>query len=395
MAMPDAPRTTPLEEDQRLQQAIRVGNIGIFEHDHVADVIYWSAELRRMYGWTLEEPATLPKIIAQAHPDDAPRIIAAVRAAHDPNGEGYFDIEHRIISRQGDVRWLSTRSRTQFETYAGARRPYRTIGAVQDITERRTAEQRLRVLEAQLNHAQKLESIGRLAGSIAHDFNNILTVISGSLEVGRATLPAAHASRESLDVAVEATRSATTLTKQLLAFSRREAIEPRAFDFDEVLQRVRGMLVRLLGDGIQLRTRVDHGLPALWFDPGQLEQIILNLAVNARDAMARGGKLTIEAASRRVDERDAASQVDARKGDYVMLTVSDDGVGIAPEVREHLFEPFFTSKEIGKGTGLGLAVVYGAVKQHGGWLEVESELGQGTTFRIFLPTACAQGSAPC
>ena len=162
------------DSEQRLLQAIRVGNIGIFDHDHEADTIYWSPELREMYGWDADEPATLTKIVAQVHPEDSERVIAAVRRAHDPAGDGSFDIEHRIIHRRGELRWMLTRSHTRFSE---GRRPTRTIGAVQDVTERRTAEDRLRRLEAQLMHAQKMESVGRLAGGVAHDFNNILTVI--------------------------------------------------------------------------------------------------------------------------------------------------------------------------------------------------------------------------
>ncbi len=382
------------DNDERLLQAIRVGHIGIFDHDHEADTIYWSPELREMYGWDASEPATLPKIVAQVHPDDAEGVVAAVRRAHDPAGDGAFDIEHRIIDRRGELRWVLTRSHTRFEDFSGGRRPTRTIGAVQDVTERRTSEERLRRLEAQLMHAQKMESVGRLAGGVAHDFNNILTVISASLELGRASLPPDHASRDSLTVATEATRSAAALTRQLLAFSRKEAIAPRMLDLNEVIRRIERMTVRLLGNDIQMQTVCGRDPTHVFFDPGQVEQIILNLVVNARDAMPNGGRLKIETSNLDIAGESVEKHVDARPGRHVLLAVSDSGSGMTDDVRAHLFEPFFTTKEAGKGTGLGLATVYGAVRQNGGWIDFETQLGQGTTFKIYLPAAADQAAAP-
>jgi len=376
------------EHNERLLQAIRVGNIGIFDHDHDGGSIYWSPELRQMYGWDAEEPVTLPKIFAQAHPLDAERVVAAVQRAHDPEGDGLFDIEHRIVERGGEVRWLLTRSKTHFDESSGHRRPTRTIGAVQDVTERRRAEERLRLLEAQLVHAQKMESIGRLAGGVAHDFNNLLTVISGGIELSLPTLPAEHPSRIFLRDAAEAARSAAALTRQLLVFSRKEAITPKALELDEIFRRMERMIVRLLGEDIQLELRCDRDLAPIWFDPTQVEQVILNLAINARDAMSGGGRLTIEAANA------SDSGVGASPHKFVRLTVSDNGAGMSEHVRAHLFEPFFTTKDAGKGTGLGLAMVYGAIQQNGGRIEVESELGKGSTFRIFLPVAALESSAP-
>jgi PAS domain S-box-containing protein len=489
------------ETDERLRQAIRAGNIGIFEHDHVGDEIYWSPELRRMYGWDAEEPANLPKIIGHVHPEDVARVVVAVKAAHDPAGEGLFDIEHRIVTRTGGVRWLLTRSQTYFVGAAGARRPLRTIGAVQDVTERHRAQEALylkdqaiassltgmaladasavlvyvnrefvrlwgcsteadllgrslwsllkpfgagpvadtvargaafrgeltgkradgaalaldvavhalldargepsnivasiadvterRRLEAQLIHAQKIESIGRLAGGVAHDFNNLLTVISGGLELSLTDLPPDHPIRAPLTGAANAAQSASALTRQLLAFSRKEVIAPKVLDLNEVVHRVERMLPRLMGEDIVLSTKCAKNLAPIRFDPTQVEQIIVNLAVNARDAMVTGGHLTIETSNVHLDAEYAAHHVDVQPGDYVLLTVSDDGTGMSEEVRSHLFEPFFTTKDAGKGTGLGLAMVYGAVQQNGGRIEVCSEPGRGTTFKIYLPAQAA------
>ncbi len=372
---------------QRLVQAIRVGNIGIFDHDHLTDVIYWSRELRDMYGWSDNEPVTLPKIIAQAHPEDLASVIEAVRHAHDPSGDGSFDIEHRILNRRGETRWVLMRSQTYFEPQAGELKPRRTIGAVQDVSERRASEERLRKMEAQLIHAQKMESLGRLAGGVAHDFNNLLTVISGNIDLSRALLADTDPSRTYLGDAADAARSAATLTRQLLAFSRKEAIAPKAHDLNEIIRRMQKMVVRLLGEDIELQTSCAASLPSILFDLGQAEQIILNLAVNARDAMPDGGKLSIGTSTvtrREVNEEQT----------YVLLQVSDNGLGMTEEVRARLFEPFFTTKQVGKGTGLGLAMVYGAVQQNGGQIEVESELGRGTTFKIYLRSTTALPAAP-
>lgn len=491
------------EENQRLLQAVRAGNIGIFEHDHEAESIFWSLELRQMYGWDAEEPATLPKILSHVYPEDTGRVIAAVRRAHDPQGDGTFDIEHRIVDRRGAVRWVLTRSQTHFVGAPGQERPSRTIGAVQDVTQRRSADERLRVLdtvlsssaqaiaiadargtltftnaalrrlwgyddeealrgrsifefwktadapaaaleqirverartielpatradgssfylgvtaeavcdasgaltqllvtfsditqrkrlEVELGHAQKMESIGRLAGGVAHDFNNMLTVILGGIELSLPHLTTEHPGRVHLRDAAEAAQSAAALTRQLLAFSRKEAITPRALDLNEVIRRMEKMILRLIGEDIRLQTSCGRDLPPVCFDPLQLEQVILNLAVNARDAMARGGRLTIETS--RVGS--VAGELPALPGKPVLLTVSDNGVGITEEVRAHLFEPFFTTKEAGRGTGLGLAMVYGAVQQNGGQIEVESELGRGSVFKIYLPAATMALAAP-
>jgi PAS domain S-box-containing protein len=488
------------ENDERLRQAIRAGNIGIFEHDHETDVIYWSPELRETYGWDQEEAASLPKIISHVHPEDLEQVITAVRGAHDPTGDGAFDIEHRILDRSGRLRWVLTRSRTHFGFVSGQLRPVRTIGAVQDVTDRHVAEERLQILdtvmsssaqaiaiadprgrltfantalqrlwgysdgetllgrsifelwkiderpvdalervrqqrlltvempatridgtsfhlgitaeavcdakgtlqqllvtftdvterkrlEAELSHAQKMESIGRLAGGVAHDFNNLLTVICGGLELGLNRLALEHPSRTYLADVSDAARSAVALTRQLLAFSRKELIAPKVLDLNEVIGRVRNMILRLLGEDIRLVTRLGPHLTPICFDPGQMEQILLNLAVNARDAMPNGGQLTIETSNIELDSRYALEHVDARPGAYALLSVSDDGAGMSEEVRAHLFEPFFTTKGAGKGTGLGLAMVYGAVRQNGGYIAVDSAPSRGTTFRIHLPAA--------
>jgi CheY-like chemotaxis protein len=230
-----------------------------------------------------------------------------------------------------------------------------------------------------------MESVGRLAGGVAHDFNNLLTVILGGIELTRQELGAKHPALEYLADAENAADSAGLLTKQLLAFSRKQIIAPKVLSLNEVIARVERMVQRLLGEDVVLRTICSLDLGFVRFDPGQVEQILINLAVNARDAMPEGGRLTIETRNVRLDEDYVDAHAGVEPGEYVLLAVSDSGTGMSEDARAHLFEPFFTTKGPGKGTGLGLAMVYGAVQQNGGRIEVYSEPEHGTTFKIYLP----------
>ncbi len=259
------------------------------------------------------------------------------------------------------------------------------MGSFLDITESKR-------LQADVLQSQKMESVGRLAGGVAHDFNNLLTVMKGCLGLALDLPEARGALRRELLEINRAADSAAELTRQLLAFSRRQIIAPRILDLNDVVHRVHGMLMRLLGEDIRLQVVTAPGLGAVRFDPGQAEQILLNLAVNARDAMPNGGTLTLETSNRRVEDEQVRAHPSLQGGEYVLLTVSDTGVGMTDETRAHVFEPFFTTKEIGQGTGLGLAMIHGAVSQNGGRVEVESVLGRGTTFRILLPRVGASVS---
>lgn len=251
------------------------------------------------------------------------------------------------------------------------------LGLFRDITEQKR-------LESQLRHSQKMESIGQLAGGIAHDFNNLLTVIQGhtSLLVGEGHTPEISGSLQEISLAAE--RSAN-LTRQLLTFSRRQVMQRKSLDLKDVVDEMIRMLRRILGEDVLLTVENTANLPRIKADRGMMEQILLNLAVNSRDAMPRGGKLAISTRIVRIDETYTRQNTEAYLGEFVCLTVSDTGLGIEPENLVHIFEPFFTTKEVGKGTGLGLATVYGIVKQHDGWIEVASEVDKGTVFKIFFP----------
>lgn len=261
----------------------------------------------------------------------------------------------------------------------------RELREAQTRAARKTAEAALRLSEAQLRQAQKLEAVGRLAGGVAHDFNNILTVITGHSELLLRQLTEDDPRRKSAEQIEKSAFFAAALTRQLLTFSRKQVIEPQVLNPNTIIRNVEKMLRRLIGEDIDFRTVLDPAVGNIKADPGQIEQIIMNLAVNARDAMPSGGKLTVTTVNTSLDENYLKHFPDLRAGDYVMLAITDTGTGMSEEVKAHLFEPFFTTKPAGKGTGLGLATCFGIVKQNAGHISLYSELGQGTTFKIYFP----------
>ena len=260
--------------------------------------------------------------------------------------------------------------------------PYRggtaTQGILRDVTNRKR-------LEAELLQAQKMEAVGRLAGGVAHDFNNIMTCILGNADLALSELAPDNNLREFLDEIITSGNRAAALTRQLLAFSRRQMLQPVVLDLNELVSDLEKMLRRLIGEDVELLTVLQTGVGCVRADPGQLEQVLLNLALNARDAMPRGGRLTIEISGQKLEQKFIHRQVTIPPGSYVVLAVSDSGMGMDEDTQDKIFEPFFTTKDVGEGTGLGLSMVFGSVQQSGGCITVSSEPGQGTTFTIYLP----------
>jgi len=322
-------------------------------------------------GWRREEWVRQP-FERLVHPEDLP--LALELLGRVVRGELRPASQFRVRTAKGEYRVGEFSATPQL--HEG--RLVGILGIGRDVTERVQLEQQLR-------QAQKMEAVGRLAGGIAHDFNNILTAITGYADLLLEDLGATDPRRQDADEIHKAADRAAGLTRQLLAFSRQQVLQPTVLEVNKLVSDLEKMLRRLLGEDVQLATRLAPTTGRVKVDPGQLEQVIMNLAVNARDAMPNGGKLTLETGNVDLDEAYAADHYPARAGPFVLLAVSDTGTGMSEETQAHMFEPFFTTKEKGKGTGLGLATVYGIIKQSGGFIWVYSEVGRGTTFKLYLP----------
>jgi PAS domain S-box-containing protein len=344
-----------------------------------------SPSVERLLGYSYDELHGR-NIFEIIHPEDVGEVLGAFMSILDQPGASVTR-EYRIQMADGGWRILESTG------YNLVQHP--AVGAVvvnsHDVTERRQAEQELRASEEQLRQSQKLEAVGRLAGGIAHDFNNLLTAIQGNAEMLLMEAPETGPLREDLMEIKRASIRAAGLTRQLLAFSRKQMLAPKVLDLNASVREMERMLGRLLGEDVPLVTRLNARASRVKADPGQLEQVIMNLAVNGRDALPRGGILVIETTDARLTEEDSRRYpYSVVPGPYVQLAVCDEGVGMPPEVLARVFEPFFTTKEPGHGTGLGLSTVYGIVKQSGGYVWVDSEPGRGTTFRVYLPAVDAE-----
>jgi PAS domain S-box-containing protein len=335
---------------------------------------YVSPQIETMLGFSPAEWLSDPmNWMNHIHPDDREIALAAEQQFQETHE--LFQAEYRMCARDGRLMWFRDEG-VLLEQRDG--QGLLMQGVLYDITERKR-------LEDQLRHSQKMEAVGQLAGGVAHDFNNLLMLIQAHNEHLRDQLAADDpANKDAQEIETAVTRAAA-LTGQLLAFSRKQVLRPKVLDLNVVLAEVAKMLHRLIGKDIELRVEPARSLGRVKADPGQMEQMILNLAVNSRDAMPQGGKLGITISDVELDEIDSRNHEGAPPGKYVMLAVSDTGSGMDTETQAHMFEPFFTTKAPGKGTGLGLATVYGVVKHSDGWIWVDSEPGRGTTFKIYLP----------
>ena len=357
--------------------ALTVGGMGVWEVLLPSGEITWSSTLLPMFGVTsAERPHQLEEFWRFVHHDD----VRSVQQAFDRalRGPEIFQSEFRVLRSDGSIRWLDSRGRVQRNDL---NEPVHVVGVAADITERKS-------LEAQFRQAQKMDAIGQLAGGIAHDFNNLLTAILGYSSFVIDSFGPQDLRRADMEEIIKAGDRAAGLTRQLLAFSRKQVLQPTAVDVNALVAGMRQMLSRLIGEHVELISKMATTPCMARADAGQLEQVLMNLVVNARDAMGTGGKLTIETADVNLDGSFMHNAAVA-PGSYVMLAVSDNGCGMDDATKQRLFEPFFTTKEQGKGTGLGLATVYGIVKQSGGYVWVYSEVGKGSTFKVYLPCARA------
>jgi len=349
-----------------------------------------------------------PKWMSLMHEADAQA--ACERWEHSVRTGDPFDGEYRLRGKDGQYRWFLARSRPVLATHG---KIHHWFGTFTDIDDQKRASEdvsralqdvrnemhKRREVEAQLVQAQKMEAIGRLAGGVAHDFNNLLTVILGYSELMREESAGNASALDCVNEVRKAAQRASALTNHLLAFSRRQVSAARVLDLNEAVRQIEKMIERIIGEDVRLSLRLANGLPHVKLDPNQLDQVIMNLAVNSRDAMPGGGRLTLETAAIEWSSEYGDGHPNLKPGNYVMLAVSDTGCGMDARTRSLLFEPFFTTKEKGKGTGLGLSIVYGIVKQSGGDILVYSEPGQGAVFKIYLPAVAAgadgtTGTAP-
>ncbi len=367
--------------EERMRTALQHANVGIWDLDYATGVLRGSGIFEAHLGLAPGTfGGTIAALLACIHPLDRDRIRERIASA--PRTGAEFSEVYRTLGADGRVRWMNSMGRMLLGAHG---EPIRGIGISLDVTQPRQ-------LEEQFQQAQKMEAVGQLAGGVAHDFNNLLTVMLGFCELLDADCEPADPHRADIAEIQKAGARAAELTRQLLAFSRKQVIEPTLLDLNSVLADMRAMLSRLIGEDITMVLKPSPELAFVVVDRSQIEQVIMNLAINARDAMPTGGTLTIETASVEVGEGDAGTLLALNPGPYVRLTVSDVGAGMTPEVRARVFEPFFTTKVPGKGTGLGLASAYGIVTGSGGTITVESDVGAGTLFAIHLPRAAPAGA---
>jgi PAS domain S-box-containing protein len=370
--------------EQRLRDVVASSpavlfTLGVAE-DQIQGISWTSDNLREILGYPPDAAIGADWWPAHVHPADLEWVKAQTDA--DLFTHGRSTLEYRFRQGDGGYRWIRCDMRLIREETG---RPSEVVGALLDIAERKRTEEEQSKLRAQFQQAQRLESVGRLAGGVAHDFNNLLTVINGYADLLLKQLTPPDPMRGSVAEIRKAGQRAAELTWQLVLFSRGQVTQAREVDLNELIAEVEKMLARVIGGDIRLESALSPSLGCVLADPGQLHQVLMNLAVNARDAMPAGGRLLIETKNVDLDDNYVEQHAEMQPGPYVQLKVSDTGAGMTEDVKSHLFEPFFTTKKPGEGTGLGLATVYGIVKQSGGSIWVYSEPGQGTAFTMYFP----------
>jgi two-component system cell cycle sensor histidine kinase/response regulator CckA len=365
--------------EAQLKTALRAAGMGTWVWELDSERMFWDESVFQLFGLSAvaDTATTMRDLIELAIPEDRPRIQRALEIA--VSGSTDFDVEYRVARHGDGFMSIAAKGRIEVDTNSRTRRMF---GACMDVTQHKR-------LEEELRQAQKMEAIGQLAGGIAHDFNNLLTIILGQTSIAQFTPGVPARVLESIRDINDAAERAASLTAQLLAFGRRQVMTAKDLVLEDVVLGIISMLERVLGEHIALSFQPAGQHTQVYGDPNMLSQVLLNLAINARDAMPSGGKLCIRTHPVQFSASSERATADGHSGDFVCLSVADTGTGIPDEVLPRIFEPFFTTKDVGKGTGLGLATVYGIVKQHGGWVSVHSDQGSGTTFEIYLPRVTA------
>jgi two-component system, cell cycle sensor histidine kinase and response regulator CckA len=361
--------------------ALEASGMGLWSWDSTSDRVVWDDQTCLIFG---RDPGTGPVTYDQyltfLHPEDCAAVQQSITDALRTGV--YHDIEHRISRPDGSVRWLLAKG-ALLRSPDGAL--LKLIGGVVDITERVEAERKEAQKAANLAEAHQMEMVGRLAGGLAHDFNNLLTIVNGYTELLLGQTGATDPQRDVLERILRAGENAAELTRQLLAYGRKQVLRPIGLDLNRTLAALHPLLARLAGENVSVQLGLKPEVAVVHADPLQLENVIMNLVLNARDAMPFGGELRIDTACVERNASPFRSQEEIPSERYIMLTVTDSGLGMDEETQRRIFEPFFTTKEFGKGTGLGLSIVQGIIAQSGGSIEVRSRPGEGTTFRIYLP----------
>ena len=362
---------------ERLQLALQAARMGAWQWDVRSNVLTWDEGLCRLYGVEAGAVTQYQQFLERVHPEDRDFVAMTIQRAIDAGDA--LDYELRIVLPDGRIRWLADHGRLVRDPQG---RPLYMTGVCIDITDRRDMEERLR-------QSQRMDAVGQLAGGIAHEANNMMSVVLGCADYVLQTEGLAPAVRDDVDQIWRAAKRTAGITQQLLAFSRRQVLQPRVLDLNQTVRQLEPILARSLGETRGLCLHLDAGVGSVRADPGQLEQVLINLTLNARDAMPEGGSLTLETARAVLDAPYAVRKAvrTLRPGEYVVLVVTDTGHGMDRETQSQIFEPFFTTKPVGQGTGLGLSTVYGIVKQTGGYVWAYSEPGLGSTFKVYLPVA--------
>jgi len=370
------------KSEERLDLAFKGSSDGLWDWNILTDEVYFSDRFKELLGYEPDElPHTFESFESRLHSEDHDLTLEAVKLHLE--AQLPYEVEYRLRGKDGDYRWFLARGQAVWDS---GNQPIRMAGSISDITERRLTEDQLR-------QSQKMESMGQLTGGIAHEFNNLLMVILGNLEMIEGKAGGDIFISEKTQQAIDGVLRGQNLTQQLLSYSRRQSLAPKVTDLNDTVKKASATLGRALGDNIEVDTLLENGLWNASADKNELEGALLNLCINARDAMPSGGRIVIQTSNISLDDQRPEQLAELSPGDYVLVSVTDNGMGIPQEILNRVFDPFFTTKEVGKGTGLGLSMIYGFARQSKGLAAIESRMGEGTTVSLYFPKAEAGQSA--